>query len=74
MATTTVAIGKVELSMRKNQSIPEVWGVDKTGKPSTDPKKVYEEGGLLPLGGTKFGEPYPNDQVVNRSTILKFRI
>ncbi|GAV00220.1 hypothetical protein RvY_11102 [Ramazzottius varieornatus] len=53
MATTTVAIGKVELAMRKCQNIPEVWGVDKTGKPSTDPKKVYEEGGLLPLGGSE---------------------
>ena len=32
MATTTVAIGKVEIARRKEQSIPDGWGCDKHGK------------------------------------------
>lgn len=51
MATTTVAIGKVELAMRTKQEVPSVWGVDKDGKETTDPEKIYVGGGLLPLGG-----------------------
>ncbi|OQV16970.1 Malate/(S)-sulfolactate dehydrogenase [Hypsibius exemplaris] len=53
MASTTVAIGKIELAMRKKQTIPPVWGVDSSGEPSTDPAKVYNGGGLLPLGGSE---------------------
>jgi LDH2 family malate/lactate/ureidoglycolate dehydrogenase len=52
MATTTVAIGKVELAMRKEQRIPPGWGVDCDGIASTDPSKVFIGGGLLPIGGT----------------------
>ncbi|XP_055343934.1 uncharacterized oxidoreductase YjmC-like [Paramacrobiotus metropolitanus] len=51
MATTTVAIGKVELAMRTQQKVPPVWGVDKDGKETTDPEKIYVGGGLLPIGG-----------------------
>ena len=32
MATSTVAFGKVELSERKEQPIPNTWGADKDGK------------------------------------------
>lgn len=50
MATTSVALGKVELADRKDQSIPVGWGVDKDGQPTTDPKVVT---GLSPLGGAE---------------------
>jgi LDH2 family malate/lactate/ureidoglycolate dehydrogenase len=52
MATSTVAIGKIELAQRKGQQIPEQWGADGEGKPTTVPEKVLKNGGaLLPLGG-----------------------
>lgn len=53
MATTTVAIGKVELAKRKCIDVPNSWGADKTGNVSTDPSKILDGGGLLPLGGTE---------------------
>ncbi|GMT15599.1 hypothetical protein PFISCL1PPCAC_6896, partial [Pristionchus fissidentatus] len=51
MATTTVAIGKVELASRKGESVPSTWGADGRGKVSTDPETIVKEGALLPLGG-----------------------
>ncbi|CAF0950470.1 unnamed protein product [Brachionus calyciflorus] len=58
MATSTVAFGKVELSDRKDQVIPNSWGADKNGNPTTDPKKVLNGGGLLPLGGPEESSGY----------------
>ncbi|MGH0127207.1 UNVERIFIED_CONTAM: hypothetical protein FKN15_074542 [Acipenser sinensis] len=51
MATSAVALGKVELHHRSGDTIPEGWGCDSHGKPSTDPGKVLSGGGLLPIGG-----------------------
>ncbi|CEF59527.1 Malate/L-lactate dehydrogenase family-containing protein [Strongyloides ratti] len=53
MATTTVAIGKVEYAKRKGIEVPNSWGADKTGNVTTDPSKILDGGGLLPLGGTE---------------------
>ncbi|PVD29463.1 hypothetical protein C0Q70_08714 [Pomacea canaliculata] len=53
MATTAVALGKIELNDRKGIPIPSGWGTDSRGKPCTDPKPVVESGGLMPLGGTE---------------------
>ena len=53
MATSVVAAGKLRMAQREGTSIPESWAIDKEGKPLTDPtKRVRDEGGLLPLGGT----------------------
>lgn len=51
MATSTVAIGKVELAGRKGQEIPQGWAVDKGGHETTKPAEVVPTGGLYPLGG-----------------------
>ncbi|GMS86719.1 hypothetical protein PENTCL1PPCAC_8894, partial [Pristionchus entomophagus] len=51
MATTTVAIGKIELASRKGESVPASWGADGSGRVSTDPDTIRNEGALLPLGG-----------------------
>uniref|UniRef100_A0A0N5AEU5 Malate dehydrogenase n=1 Tax=Syphacia muris TaxID=451379 RepID=A0A0N5AEU5_9BILA len=51
MATTTVAIGKVEIANRKGDSIPDTWGVSSDGNMTTDTSKIVHGGGLLPLGG-----------------------
>uniref|UniRef100_A0AAY4CLI2 Malate dehydrogenase n=1 Tax=Denticeps clupeoides TaxID=299321 RepID=A0AAY4CLI2_9TELE len=51
MATSAVALGKVEIHERNGSSIPEGWGCDSQGRVSTDPSKVLNGGGLVPLGG-----------------------
>ncbi len=53
MATSAVAGGKLEIAGRAGGTIPEGWLIDGEGKPVTDlSKRVWGEGGLLPLGGT----------------------
>lgn len=52
IATTVAAYGKVKLAAQKNESIPEGWMIDRTGKPITDPKKSGD-GSLVPIGGYK---------------------
>lgn len=49
-ATTLVAFGKVALARAENQSIPDHWGVDDDGEPTTDPHRIR---GLHPVGGYK---------------------
>ncbi|XP_028649358.1 uncharacterized oxidoreductase YjmC-like [Erpetoichthys calabaricus] len=51
MATSAVALGKIELHHRRGDEIPEGWGCDSQGKISTDPSKVLTGGGLVPIGG-----------------------
>ena len=52
MATTTVAIGKVEAAARKGKNLPVGWAVDRDGNPTSDADAVLNGGALLPLGGT----------------------
>lgn len=58
MATTTIALGKIEVCRRKGESIPATWGCDSDGIEATDPEKVINGGGLLPLGGTELTSGY----------------
>ncbi|CAC5370862.1 Malate dehydrogenase [Mytilus coruscus] len=58
MATTTVALGKIELHDRKQISIPDGWGVDSEGKMCNVAKPVIETGGLMPLGGSEMTGGY----------------
>ncbi|XP_037940369.1 uncharacterized oxidoreductase YjmC-like [Teleopsis dalmanni] len=55
VATTQVAVGKLEVASRKGPTIPAGWALDKDGKPTTDVKKALEAKLLLPLGGIDFG-------------------
>ncbi|KAL4222706.1 hypothetical protein ACF0H5_018747 [Mactra antiquata] len=50
MATTAVALGKIELAARKEQPIPEGWAVGIDGKSTTDPSRMH---GMCPLGGAE---------------------
>ncbi|XP_052808258.1 uncharacterized oxidoreductase YjmC-like isoform X2 [Mya arenaria] len=50
MATTAVALGKIELADRKEQPIPEGWALTPEGAPTKDPKQAE---GLCPLGGAE---------------------
>ena len=51
MATTTVALGKVEVERRKGNQIPSGWAVNNKGEPTTNPDECWNGGGLMPLGG-----------------------
>jgi LDH2 family malate/lactate/ureidoglycolate dehydrogenase len=53
MATSTVAVGKVKIAMRKEVPIPVGWAVDATGQPTTDPHLAHASRRLTPLGGTR---------------------
>ncbi|XP_066525622.1 uncharacterized oxidoreductase YjmC-like isoform X2 [Hoplias malabaricus] len=53
MATSAVALGKVELHARNGMSIPEGWGCDAEGRFVTDPRAMLSGGGLVPLGGSE---------------------
>lgn len=50
MATSVAAGGKLTLAMDKGVPIPEGWGLDKDGNPTTDPKLAAI---LMPFGGYK---------------------
>ena len=42
MSTSAVAIGKVEIQMRKNEPLPSAgWALGKDGKPTCDPKEAF---------------------------------
>ncbi|XP_077567271.1 putative oxidoreductase YjmC [Stigmatopora nigra] len=53
MATSAVALGKVELHDRRGDTIPVGWGCDAQGQMTPDPKKVLDGGGLVPIGGSE---------------------
>ncbi len=57
MATSTVALGKLEICQRLGKRMPSGWAQDKNGELTDDAQNALEEmwarkgGGLLPLGG-----------------------
>jgi len=53
MATSAVALGKIEYKDRQGKTCPHGWGADSTGRETTDPKVVLNGGGCLPLGGVE---------------------
>lgn len=44
---------QVELYERRGDPIPEGWGSDDKGELTTDPTKVLNGGGLVPIGGSE---------------------
>ena len=52
MATSVVARGAIILAAKKGETIPNTWGLNKDGEPTTSAKEA-DEGALLPLGGHK---------------------
>ncbi len=50
MATTHVALGKILVAKEEGRTIPPDWGLDSSGKPTTDPNQVV---GLAPMSGAK---------------------
>lgn len=53
MATTAAAFGKIEIAVRRGESIPDGWAIDRDGQITTDPLKMTDGGAMLPLGSTR---------------------
>ena len=53
MATSLVAQGKLILARKEGRQVPLGWGIDKDGRPSSDPDAILSGGTLLPFGGAK---------------------
>lgn len=53
MATSAVALGKVELLIRKGEPCPVGWAQDSAGRPATDPQVAWDAACLMPLGGAE---------------------
>lgn len=51
-ATSAVARGEIELHRRAGKAIPEGWGIDAEGRPTTDPVAAMA-GAMLTFGGHK---------------------
>lgn len=52
-ASSAMANGDVQIARREGRQLPPGTGVDRDGKPTTDPNAVLEGGALLPFGGHK---------------------
>lgn len=50
MSTTSIPYGKVVLAKKERRAVPEDWGFDEQGEPTTDPGKIA---GLHPIAGPK---------------------
>jgi LDH2 family malate/lactate/ureidoglycolate dehydrogenase len=53
MATSAVAYGKIEIALRKNESVPTGWIIDKDGNDTHNPRDMIDGGAQLPLGSEK---------------------
>lgn len=53
MATSNVALGKIEIAIRENQKVPKGWVIGPDGKDTDDPQAFFEGGALLPMAGPK---------------------
>lgn len=58
MATTAVAVGKIEIVRRKGTDIPLGWANDTTGHLTTNANLAFESGCLAPLGGSEITSGY----------------
>ncbi|MCI0456382.1 MAG: Ldh family oxidoreductase [Gemmataceae bacterium] len=55
IGTSVCAEGKVRVAFNKGQPVPEGWILDSHGRPTTDPRVLYQDprGTILPLGGSQ---------------------
>ncbi|KAI9665130.1 MAG: hypothetical protein M1831_002140 [Alyxoria varia] len=53
MAPSVVARGKIYKALRRDESIPEGWALDKEGRSTQDPSAAVDSGAMLPIGGPK---------------------
>jgi len=58
LATSTVAMGKLEIAQREGKTIPSGWALDGDGNDSVDVAGVRASGGLTPLGSAAATSSY----------------
>ncbi|XP_055383566.1 uncharacterized oxidoreductase YjmC isoform X2 [Condylostylus longicornis] len=58
MATSAVAVGKIEIQRRKGEPLPQGWAQDPEGDITNDPELAFKTGCLLPLGGAEITSGY----------------
>ncbi|KAH8370617.1 hypothetical protein KR093_004347 [Drosophila rubida] len=58
MATTAVAVGKIEIQRRKGAPLPDGWAQDPEGKVTNDAELGFATGCLMPLGGSELTSGY----------------
>ncbi|CAH0590106.1 unnamed protein product [Chrysodeixis includens] len=51
MATTAVAVGKIEMQRKKGEPLPAGWAQGPDGRETRDAKLAFRTGCLMPLGG-----------------------
>jgi len=52
-SSSAMSNGDVQIAAREGPPLPEGYGIDRHGNPTTDPRAVLEGGALLPFGGYK---------------------
>ena len=50
MSTTSIPYGKIVLAQKEGRDIPDTWGFDESGKPTTDANSIV---GMHPIAGAK---------------------
>ncbi|CAH1985183.1 unnamed protein product [Acanthoscelides obtectus] len=58
MATTAVAVGKLEIQRRKEEPLPHGWAMNDQGEVETDACVALDARKLMPLGGTEENSGY----------------
>jgi len=58
MATTAVAVGKIEIQRRKGAPLPDGWAQDPNGAVTNDAELGFSTGCLMPLGGSELTSGY----------------
>jgi len=58
MATTAVAVGKIEIQRRKELPLPDGWAQGPDGQITNDANLGFETGCLMPLGGAEISSGY----------------
>uniref|UniRef100_A0A1A9WHK1 Malate dehydrogenase n=1 Tax=Glossina brevipalpis TaxID=37001 RepID=A0A1A9WHK1_9MUSC len=58
MATTAVALGKIEIQRRKGENLPAGWALDSEGLPTIDTDVALRKPSLMPLGGFELNSGY----------------
>lgn len=58
MATTAVALGKIELAIRKGEDIPDGWALRSDGQVTRDAEEACKASLLMPLGGSECNSGY----------------
>jgi LDH2 family malate/lactate/ureidoglycolate dehydrogenase len=53
MAMSQAAVGKVGTYLREEKAVPVGWGLDRSGKPTTDPAEIVASQRFLPMGEHK---------------------